>query len=33
CLPLVEGQLCHVGFFNPTAEKTRDVTIGYEETG
>lgn len=32
-LPLAEGQLCHVGFFNPTAEKTRDITIGYEETG
>ena len=33
-LPLAEGQLCKVGFYNNGAATTaKQITIGYEETG
>lgn len=33
-LPLAEGQLCTVGFYNTTGGSlTRIISIGYEETG
>jgi len=33
-LPLAEGQICKVGFYNTSGgDLTRSISIGYEETG
>lgn len=32
-LPLADGQQCSVGFYNTASSQTREISIGYEETG